>query len=1184
MIIRFPDLKTLQLTLTSGAVPPDVAQKPVVAGFGEEDQVWVETVKLSAAVQRELKRHGALVCKSSGAALSTEVSCWLELLPLVPDDAPLDALEQTPVLFDVPSGEELSRLVLEMLRLGNDRQSYRWLEQTDGRAGLRQRPESGRGLLRVVGPPYYSLLRAIDQLGGPEIAPHAFVERAPGVWVEVGQCHPLAAKIKVPKSQLLLLRPPRQWLRLPDAPFRDIYEIVEFHLPDGPSRWQDSPLPHRLTVAPRLRQAGPADGAELWVLRGEAIDELNRFVQNAEDQLLNRLAFAVGEKNGQTLVVLRVRQSKLPPPVLVLPAEAYKSHLKVPNLFLPAGCILHPPLRRDVVRKLLAEDPGQITWLVPGENGQFTPEGLPDNVFRPLTDWVDYVLDRDRESLQAWVQAMQFDFEPIVCDEEQPGKPKKPPASEKTRGPRGGPERPAAKGDVGETTAFEPLPEETATAAEDSALEAFAAIEKVEPSEIEKELHAVEEEFLALPGGLEEESRRVLWPRLADLNARLRKWEDAGICWLNALWDAEAASGDAGRWPPAWFRTEALGAVDRHANSPSSERPWVAGAATTEGVRREVNAEDLEHLLALPEPTTADLRALAAYLAWSARRDPRPTALTLRLSAIQRFLEKHEKLLPVRACWLAWYHLVQLTDGDVLALARARDRLLERLFHNSLRPEQDLPSFLRFAGNPASMRFRGIGQWFDSLCDKVLRWLNKQKVATTAIGKKPATQAYVEMVFAFGLARLGEPDASRRRLKRAQEALRAEKKMAHDFLARAFTLRIEQALAGQPPVGVLFGPEELQHLEDAEKKRQEQTKSGRSEGTLSPRYVVDRMRNLSRILEPHQRVQPYRPNLHEDYARLLAELPDVLDKKVLAERFYHLLHHAPKGEKRHEIRMQVLQGALDQAPRVGESFACDLLDRAIKAYDTDAADPLNPETLRKRAALLQKALFVAGHFDRLEHVHALTARFQTMLQSQFRKMLESAADSLTIETVDDLVGHCLYGLRKLGLRGEIERLLTQITDSILGGRSLGTIAANGNNWSLLRALLPVAGGRYYFGQDDQAETIFQAARMMLFKNELEPRQQTPLACTYASALGQAPPPIAQQRLTEIFEHLEQIYDGYSSMEYFSRFQFQLGESVVLAVVSDDFTQGSQARRWLDEDEYLVRQRVHGDVRQLMAQA
>jgi hypothetical protein len=37
----------------------------------------------------------------------------------------------------------------------------------------------------------------------------------------------------------------------------------------------------------------------------------------------------------------------------------------------------------------------------------------------------------------------------------------------------------------------------------------------------------------------------------------------------------------------------------------------------------------------------------------------------------------------------------------------------------------------------------------------------------------------------------------------------------------------------------------------------------------------------------------------------------------------------------------------------------------------------------------------------------------------------------------------------------------------------------------------------------------------------------------------------------------------------------------LAVVSDDFTLGANARRWLDDDEFLVRRRIHKDLRAMM---
>jgi hypothetical protein len=44
------------------------------------------------------------------------------------------------------------------------------------------------------------------------------------------------------------------------------------------------------------------------------------------------------------------------------------------------------------------------------------------------------------------------------------------------------------------------------------------------------------------------------------------------------------------------------------------------------------------------------------------------------------------------------------------------------------------------------------------------------------------------------------------------------------------------------------------------------------------------------------------------------------------------------------------------------------------------------------------------------------------------------------------------------------------------------------------------------------------------------------------------------------------------------------EAVVLAVVSDDFSLGQNVRRWLDEDEYLVRRRIHRDLRSFMSRA
>jgi hypothetical protein len=43
------------------------------------------------------------------------------------------------------------------------------------------------------------------------------------------------------------------------------------------------------------------------------------------------------------------------------------------------------------------------------------------------------------------------------------------------------------------------------------------------------------------------------------------------------------------------------------------------------------------------------------------------------------------------------------------------------------------------------------------------------------------------------------------------------------------------------------------------------------------------------------------------------------------------------------------------------------------------------------------------------------------------------------------------------------------------------------------------------------------------------------------------------------------------------------EAIVLTLVSDDFTLGESGRRWLEDDEYFVRRRIHRDVRSALGQ-
>ncbi|HKB36673.1 MAG TPA: hypothetical protein VKD72_09480 [Gemmataceae bacterium] len=1154
MILKFPDIDTLRVSLTDGAVPPAVSQTAAQAGLDDDGGVWLDTpANLSKSAQAELRRKNVQVAKRFGARMTYRVSCWLEMIPLHRESEDLAHPEQSAVLFDLPGGQQLARMATEILRLGNDRQSYRWLEETTGRKD----ENDVRVLLRVVGPPYYSLLRALDPKG-PD-ATRAFIEKSIGsrVWVQLGYTHPLIKQIKAPAGQMVLLRPLRQWTYLPEAPFRDVYEIMEFALPGEKLDWQDGEVGEKLKVPLSLTRGGGTEAAELWVLRDDPVAELNTLVQNADDHLLARLSFAVAEHHGKKTIILKARPSKLPPPILNEKGEtlvAFRPYLKMPNLFLPCGWRLHPPLRRDILRKLLADDSSVLTWLYPTGNGKFVPETLPQDAFRPLTDWIDYVIEHEREPLQTWVQSTTFDFESFVCNEDDPARPKKPPAPDRVRNPNAGktPGRTLDPADLLDVN-FDKTVKEIAVVDED---DPAPALEKVEPTKLQSELRDLEERFITLEGELDVEERLALWPEMADLNQALKNTGDAGICWMNALWSHDQPPP---RWLWAWFQTEAAPVEVRQEKGQRRGHRWVAQATQSGGGPREVSADNLDYVLNLKDPLLADVRALAAYVVWAARRTPPPPALVERLNAVQNFLEENESLLSIRGTWLTWVAFVQMTGGDVLALARARDRLLERLFHNGLRPEQDLPGFLRFSGQPTSQRFRAVRQWMGNLCGMAHSW---SKDPANGQGSDE-TQAYINLIFAYGLARLGEVDASRKLQDEARKVLTTRDE-AHQALFRAYVYRTKMAQEGKRNSGPLPADE----ISAPEKDRMK-------------RYLVERLRQHSRILEPEQKIDPYRPwsAKTSELEKALSDLIDLTDRKEIIERTNRLLHtHAPKGNKGLDAQVSILSTALNLAPRVSEEFALDMLTQLLPAYNM-LPEVKDATVLEQQARLLEKGLFVAAHFDRKDTVAALVSRFQALLRSQ-------RGNAGAIQTLDTLAEHSFRGLRKLGMREEIDTLLRQMAEAILNGQDVSNfeMKPDRNGAVALRALLHVAGGWLYFGRERQAEPIINAVRSLLFKNELHAREQAPLARAYALTVGQAPIEAAQKRLEELFHRLQGVKDTFTTNTHYSLLQLDVVEAVVLAVVNEDSAMGADARRWLDDDEFIVRRRIHRDFHAMKSQA
>ena len=491
MIFLFPNLDTFRLAVTGGVLGPDVLLSPAAVSFDADGRPHVEAkTPLPKAATDALKRLGVKGARRHAGAPEM-MSCWLQALPVV-REAAAPVASQAPVLFELASADELPALVGEMLRLGNDRQGFRRVTLEEG---------DERVLLRVVGPPYYSLLRALEP--GPV---RAYVEHAPRVWVEIGHTHPMARQLQAAEGQLVLIRPPRRWLFLDDAPFQDVYDILQFPLSAAATPWADAGSASRIAVPLRLAAGNAADKPELWVLRDDGVAQLDALVRDAADTLTQRLLFAVvADGNGGRAVVLRTRPSKLDAPVLPLEdAVGFKPYSKLPNLFVPAGRRLQPTLRRDVVRQILADDPDAVVWLFPDADGHgFTPESVPDGAFRPLEDWVDYLIEAEQRPLAAWIEATRFDFEHFICQENAPKPPK-----DTGRGPDGAPADDSK--DLGRA-AEEPAPR-AKPGARPAAAEFAAAVEE-KPNEWLVRRKELEDVFVQAAGPLDAPSGGRCGPR-----------------------------------------------------------------------------------------------------------------------------------------------------------------------------------------------------------------------------------------------------------------------------------------------------------------------------------------------------------------------------------------------------------------------------------------------------------------------------------------------------------------------------------------------------------------------------------------------------------------------------------------------------------------------------------------------
>lgn len=545
----------------------------------------------------------------------------------------------------------------------------------------------------------------------------------------------------------------------------------------------------------------------------------------------------------------------------------------------------------------------------------------------------------------------------------------------------------------------------------------------------------------------------------------------------------------------------------------------------------------LAAILARTAPHLDDVRLVAA-LAARAHEPPGPGPLGRAAAElardphrVQRWLDDHDGELDARTLWLSRVGLARLVGGDQLGLARARDRILARLA-GGLPVERELPEFLQFAGRTGALGDAHGGHLGRALDDLAQRIATTQRRRSVNEAPLALTGAYVELQLAYGYARIGRHERARDLVARADRALaHVASDPVHAYLIAAFEVRIGQAITGAAPETPL--PQEL----------------GARLAALDrlSRFKVDRLREASRILEPLLRLDAFGVYIQGHGDSRGPEFVVLRQLPTPAARAHALGGLATRAAASEPDRERLVDGILDALLELPEAEAVPILARTWPLIQR-LAEP-------RRAVLFAKAVVVAGHFGR------------TALVTELLALLGAAIRVVAGPDLERALHQSLRALRRIGLRTEIAELLADAEHAL----SPGPEALHGR--------LALSGGLAFLGETARALAIFDQARLALGANLL---LATRLELTRALALAYAQAPLrnALGGIAELADQLRDITDSLGTNSHYCLSVLHFVESLVLGITSDDLALSDSARRFVEDDEHLIRRRVHRDLEAL----
>lgn len=1160
----FPNLDALRLVLASGIVPPGVSAAPARAEYDSHGRLWLEPATvLPRDSLAGLARMGVQTL-GSGGVLSKTVGCWAELLPL-------RAVKTQQCVG--PNNDRFNHILFEL----PDKLLAGFLRSLRRRAktplGVRLFPASDTGHVWVTCPsPPYDVLLQCDE---PASTIEPFFEQTPGIWVRVGWEHPFPDGLAVVDGRLLFLRPPRSLTSHPGpvpVPTLDEYPIAGRSSPPVPTAVPPQ-CPVRLMLQPDKQYAREL----VWVFDETTATLFWELCRSGDERLTRQFEMArTTDGTASRLIVRPIAGKKSLPGSFPLATPGYCPHPEVSNLFLPSGRVLRPAIRAKELASLFQVRPDRVTWVELGPGGEILPLSVSVTAFQPLSNEIDYVAPPPSLLPPGQARSELFALDRFVLHTTTEGQVQEPEVEEVAEFPdpretlltdydpadrpgwltrsleriasrfRRHPETPRGLTPDGELDQPRQQPRRQSKQKTREPAPVSRVEEKLSSADAllhgrdrAARRHELESRLLEVFPLLGPDQRAAGWAELAAVYAATGNPNDAAICWINAAWEADPIPVG---WLEQWYLAE------------------------TRAAKQPAPSATLDRWLSEPGRFGA-ARVVAAYTAWAGHQTPPLPDLVSTLPRILAFLDQHFDDLPARAVWLARLAVTRLCEGDALGLARWRDRVLARLHDKGPGLDLDEPSFLRFHGTASPDRFQTAREWLTRARKPILDWIGR--LAPTGRlqwagldSETECTAAYAQLMLAWGLGCLGERTRSRDWTARARKTLTRAvgpgvDPAVHELLSEAFGHRIRDAQEGRPAKPG-FPAELLARFEQLP--------------TFS-RYAVDRLRDRSRILEPAGRSQAFSG----------LDLRGFRGYDLLGERLHVLANHVNPVQVADEAR-ELLAMCDDEptsstVPRVALTllelapYLNGLVVKQLLAHVAPAVTWLETWLQNGRWSDAERTARLPNDLARLIGGAFAAAAYHNLYQDVrpvVDQLLRRAGGDAALRTAIGRSASSLFrSFRKLGYRTEAGALL-QILDPSQGSWPAET--------TFPASRLGLAVGWFAAGNEDAGNRILDDARNRLFVARVgDDRERTELVIGYAEALGFAPPRIALGRLEQIFQLLDRVTVTGSTNRYFTLKPLQLVDSVVRSVVTEDFVLGPAVRGWLDDDEFLIRRRIHRDM-------